>query len=202
MSQNVKIRIDDNRVINIPSDELVKLIKEWDENQYRVFSASDVKFMKSHDCVGVPYIKDVEKFCRDNQQLRDWKSHKLNRAYFGSNQRFPSLRVWVSNDGMVFQDLAAVSAFYGVDAEYECLTNFERYGIKAASKFLILCDKICLVPRARTSVCEDHGVESWDKFKETDPVVWKCCWFAGFIEYVMAVKEANDHLKKCGKRIE
>lgn len=163
--------------ITFPDGETVTVrimdISEVDTEQYRVFSPADLKILDEPK----RYVQNLEKFCRENSNLYPWKDHIKPTDKSTGVTRMLTTYVYVDSNANVFQNLAAVSNYYGVDAEYLWHTYYDRICIPEFSpdsrcfEHLNFIDKdgkkVSLIREWRSSVCKDHGVKDWENLDES-----------------------------------
>ena len=188
--------------VDIPVDRFNAFVEEIKKEQAKIFSPEERKILK--DSIWNDRVLDLlEEFCEKNPDIYDWKSHELPHDMAFDNVRFLTTCVWVSADGMVFQDLTNASIYYQTDVEYIFATEnqkvkiYERNSTSACFDCLRFKDcegkDVCLIRVYRSDFCAEHGVKDWNDMSEETKKIQTLHRFADFIN---TVRYANEYLKK------
>ena len=200
----VRVITPKGETVDIPVDRFNAFVEEIKKEQSKIFSSEERAILAEPTGIwDEPVLDRLEEFCAKNPDIYDWKSHELPHDMAFDNVRFLTTCVWVSADGMVFQDLANASIYYQTDVEHVFATGnqkvkiYERNSTSACFDCLRFKDcegkDVCLIRVYRSDICAEHGVKDWEDMSEDRKRIQTLHRFADFINIV---SYADAYLKR------
>lgn len=199
-----KVIYNSEKEVMLPDGSKANLIVKIVKNVEPVFNEKDLEIFK-----GTHYnrfIGKIEQFFADHDDIYDWGSKETRVALHPGMGFFPTDYVYVDSNGNIFQSLAAMNNYYGVDVEHLALDPYGKADKIEIKEFnssdgkifwhLNFNDtngnKVSVLRAFRCSVCKDHCVKEW--YSITNPDTIYSQRLHRFLDYVIYVMYAVEHL--------